>query len=187
MKKISILILLLILIGNYSCERDDICAEVTATTPHLIITYFNINDQEISKNVAGLRAFGINDDDQAINIPEIDGSNTDSIALPLRTDVNETRFILHRAYELDDNGTVDTADDFITGNPDTLTISYDREDVYVSRACGFKTIFKNILFTIEEEVDDPSDDLGNWMLQFTVEATNNTIENEATAHINIFH
>jgi hypothetical protein len=187
MKKISLFILLLIIVGISSCERDDICAETTATTPSLIITFYDVSDQEESKNVALLKAFGMDDDDVAIDISEIDGTNTDSIVLPLRTDVNETRFILHRAYEANEDEDPDNPDDDFTGNPDTISITYDREEVYVSRACGYKTIFKNFIFTIEEETDDPDDDFGNWMLQFTVEALNNTIENEATAHINIFH
>lgn len=192
MKRISLIILFTVTIifafTTLSCERDDICAETTATTPQLIIRFYNIASQENTKNVTDLRAYGINDMDEEIVIPEVNILTTDSIALPLRTDANEVSFILHRNYAIDDNDTPDDPeDDLITGNPDKITVSYTTEQVYVSRACGFKTIFNDLVFSIEEETDDPDNDLGNWLQQFIITATNNTVDNETAAHINIFH
>ena len=188
MKKISLLILLIIIIANFSCERDDICAESTATTPQLIVRFFNVAAQESTKTVTDLRVFGVNDLGESIVIPELDIVDTDSIALPLNTSANETKFLLHRNYEVNDNDTPDDdTDDFVTGNPDIITVSYTTEQVYVSRACGFKTIFNDLVFSIEQEADDPDDDLGNWLQQFIITTTNNTVEDETAAHITIFH
>ena len=188
MKKISILVLLIIVIANFSCERDDICAESTPTTPQLIVRFFNVANQENTKTVTDLRVYGVDDLGEATVIPEFDVVDTDSIALPLRTNANETTFILHRDYAIDDNDTPDDdTDDFETGNPDVVTVSYTTEQVYVSRACGFKTIFNDIVFSIEQEIEDPDDDLGNWLQQFIITATNNTVEDETAAHITIFH
>lgn len=192
MKKISLIIIftitLILIFTTQSCERDDICAESTATTPHLIVRFYNVANQENTKSVTDLRVYGVNDLDEKIVIPEFDIVDTDSIALPLRTDANETKFILHRDYAIDDNDTPDDdTDDFETGNPDVLTVTYTTEQVYVSRACGFKTIFNDLAISIEQEADDPDDDLGNWLEQFIITATNNTVEDETAAHINIFH
>ncbi len=185
--KYILLLALLVAIVNYSCERDDICAESTPTTPSLIITFYDVSDPDELEPVNDLRAFGIDDDDELIDVFNATQSSTDSIVLPLRTDADETRFVIYRDYELDDNDTDDENDDMPLGNADTITISYDREEIYVSRACGFKTIFNNIVFTIEEEIDNPDEDLGNWLLQFILETENNSILDETTAHINIFH
>lgn len=192
MKKISLIIIftvtLIFAFTTQSCERDDICAETTATTPQLIIRFYNVTSQENTKNVTDLRAYGINNSGEEIVIPEVNILTTDSIALPLRTEANEVRFVLHRNYAVDNNDTPDDPeDDFETGNPDIITVSYTTEQVYVSRACGFKTIFNDLVFTIEEEVDDPDNDLGNWLQQFIITATNNTVDDETAAHINIFH
>jgi len=189
MKRISLILIITLILTSIliSCERDDICSENTATTPNLILTFYDVSDQDEFKNVTNLRAFGIDDMDMLNDVYNATESSIDSIILPLRTDVDETRFVIYRDYDIDDNDTPDPEDDFPIGNPDTITIRYDREEVYVSRACGFKTIFNNIVFEIESETDDPDDDLGNWMLQFIIEAPNNSIANEATAHVNIFH
>ncbi len=192
MKKISLTIIsiisLFVIFITQSCERDDICAESTATTPQLIVRFFNVAAQESTKTVTDLRVFGVNDLGESIVIPELDIVDTDSIALPLNTSANETKFLLHRNYEVNDNDTPDDdTDDFVTGNPDIITVSYTTEQVYVSRACGFKTIFNDLVFSIEQEADDPDDDLGNWLQQFIITTTNNTVEDETAAHITIFH
>ena len=49
MKKTILLFILFLIIGNYSCERDDICPESTPTTPSLIIDVFDFNSQEDKK------------------------------------------------------------------------------------------------------------------------------------------
>ena len=104
---------------------------------------------------------------------------TDSIALPLRTDTDISKFTFHIDYAIDDNVTPeDPDDDIILGNPDVVTINYQREDVYVSRACGFKTIFNNVNFSFETDAD-------NWIINS--EIINANVENEFTAHIKIFH
>ncbi|NNF35371.1 MAG: hypothetical protein HKN68_14770, partial [Saprospiraceae bacterium] len=81
----------------------------------------------------------------------------------------------------DDNGTPDDeSDDIIGGNPDTITITYDPDEIYVSRACGFKTIFRNFSITLIDDGD-------NWIQTFANVSENLTIENEEQAHINITH
>lgn len=163
----------------WSCERDDICS-ASVTTPHLIIRSYDINEQENTSVIEGLKVFALNDADEPFNISEYNVVNTDSIVLPLRTDADQTKFIFHFNYE----ETTENDQTIITGNPDIVTVNYTREDVYVSRACGFKTIFNNLTFSVENETDNPDPDLGNWILQSTI--INNTIDNENNAHVTIF-
>jgi hypothetical protein len=182
-KKMYLIIQTLVFVSiTLSCERDDICAEGTPTTPQLIIRFNNLSEQDQSKNVTSLKISGINDLGEELVLTDFNVVTTDSIVLPLRTNTNSTRFKLHKDFAIDDNGTPeDTSDDFETGNPDFITITYTTEQIYVSRACGFKTIFNDLDIDIEIDSD-------NWMSQqFTILATNNTVKDEAAAHITIFH
>jgi Family of unknown function (DUF6452) len=166
MKKITVL--LLFTFAFYSCEKDDICAESTPTTPKLIIRFYDISNQEDTKSVTGLKVTSFDDNNVEVDISNLNILTTDSINLPLRTDVDLTKFVLYKDY----------VDDVAIGNPDTVTIRYEREDVYVSRACGFKTIFKNLSFSFENDSD-------NWIVND--EIINSIIDNETTAHVKIFH
>ncbi len=172
MKKISALLLLLLIIAP-SCEKDDICAETTATTPKLILRFYDITSQEDTKNATGLRVTEFNETNAISNLNVV---TTDSISLPLRTDVNVTKFTFHKDYEAITNTEGDTIS--IEGNLDIVTINYEREDVYVSRACGFKTIFNIITFSVEDDGD-------KWILNSDI--INFTVENEFTAHVKILH
>lgn len=178
MKKIVVLLLLLAL--TTTCERDDICAAETPTTPQLIIRFFDIAEPDQTEQVPDLFVFGLDDDDNPIALQGISIADTDSIALPLKTDDIQTRFVLLRNAEVDDNGTADdSSDDFITGdNADTITVNYVTEEVYVSRACGFKTVFNELLFGSEIDSD-------NWIINSNVVI--NEVSNENQAHVQVFH
>ena len=85
-------------------------------------------------------------------------------------------------FEIDDNGTSDNlADDFFTGNQELVTINYTRNDVYVSRACGYKTIFENVATTLDEGADGP------WIFQTIPQNDNLIIEDETTTHYTFSH
>ncbi len=173
MKKILALILLIIVIN--SCERDDICPESTATTPKLILRFYDITDQTETKRVLGLQIKGVGTDSiyQSAN-------STDSLALPIKTYDNVTSFKLHKEYEFDNNGTPDdTSDDIILGNEDIINIQYSPEEVYVSRACGYKTIYNNVELSVVDDGD-------NWIELIQIENPL-TVDNETEAHVKIFH
>ncbi|ALJ03684.1 hypothetical protein APS56_00315 [Pseudalgibacter alginicilyticus] len=161
-----------------SCERDDICPASTPTTPRLIIEAYDAAVQENSKNIFGLVVLGVDNDEVLDGYSVV---STDELILPLRTDTTTTQYSLISGYSYDDNDTPDdTSDDIIEGNEDIITISYTTEQVYVSRACGYKTIFNNVSFTIEDDGD-------NWILSRSALIDNQTIEDETAAHYNIFH
>mgnify|MGYP001824857523 CR=1 FL=1 len=176
MKKI--LALLLLLLAFNSCERDDICADTTQTTPSLIIRFYDISNQESNKNVFGLRVQGVGIDDV---LEDYNVVTTDSIVLPLKTTETSTQFKLHQEYVYDNNGTPDdTSDDIISGNEDIITIAYATEEIYVSRACGFKTVFKNVTVNVEDDGD-------KWIQIIQSVNDNQSVEDETAAHFKIFH
>ncbi len=177
--------LLFVLIANYSCERDDLCPETTQTTARLVIEAFDVSLPDDSKNVFGLRIEGIDDEGNGIGV--LDGYNvvtSNELILPLRTDSDVTKYKLHQDYTVNDNGTPDdTGDDFIEGNEDIITITYIREEVFVSRACGYRTVFNNVQIRID--VDDVDND--EWIFSIRTENDNQIVENEAEAHFILLH
>ncbi|KAA5823631.1 hypothetical protein FPF71_13095 [Algibacter amylolyticus] len=182
MKKISLLFIILIIVGNYSCERDDICPDSTPTTPRLIIDFIDATDSDIFLNVSDLVVIGVENDEFLDEyLEDYVFTNTDNVILPLKTTDNTTEYILVSDAEVNDNDTPDDdTDDFIDGNYDKIIINYSREEVYVSRACGYKTIFKNVTLTIVEDDD-------NWMISRQPLTDNQSVEDETTTHFNISH
>jgi hypothetical protein len=182
--KLFVLFLALTLI---SCERDDICAETTATTPRLLIEFYDVSNPDDLKSVLRLTAYGegLVMDENGIEIEPTETSdatllfneNSNSLALPLRIDaegdLTTSRFVLERFtnFRLDEDPITDS-------NIAVLEIKYIPEFVYVSRACGYKSIF-NIL-DIDLEADG-----NNWISRIDIEET--IIENENTVHVRIFH
>ncbi|WP_290696524.1 DUF6452 family protein [Lacinutrix sp.] len=175
MKKITTLLLLFICIA-LSCERDDICSEDTPTTPRMIVEFRDLILTDNPKNVTGLRVEDFEDDTRLLE--DFNNVIADQIVLPLDTNRDElgvgiTKYRVYRDYEVLADGTIE-------GNPDVITIEYGVEDVYVSRACGFKTTYKNIVITIEPDAD-------NWMLFVAPENDNQTVTNENEIHFTIRH
>tara|TARA_R110000868_G_scaffold52135_2_gene164929 strand:+ start:761 stop:1303 length:543 start_codon:yes stop_codon:yes gene_type:complete len=176
--KILIIPFLLIALLSISCERDDICPESTPTTPSLIIDVFDFNSQENKKNIFNLVIVGVDNDDI---LPGFSFVSSNNLVLPLKTTANTTQYTLIKGASVNDNGTPeDLTDDFIDGNYDTITINYSRKELFVSKACGFKTIFENVTLTIEDDTD-------NWILSQTPLNPNQSVEDETTTHFNIFH
>lgn len=176
--KILIIPIFLIVILSISCERDDICPESTPTTPSLIIDAFDFENQEDSKNVFGLAVAGV---DRSDILPGYGIVSIAKIVLPLKTNENSTEYILIKEAFINNAGTPDDADDdFIDGNQDQIRINYSRKEVFVSKACGYKTIFENLTLTVVPDGD-------NWILSSTPLTPNQSVEDETTAHFNIFH
>ena len=179
MKTSHLLILFLYLIINLGCERDDICAETTPTTPRLLIDLYDIAEPDEQKNVFDFRVQGVGNDNVLPDYNVVSSAN--AIILPLRTDANTTEYKLHIDYGINDNGTPDNPDDdFEEGNEDIIAINYTTEEIYVSRACGYKTIFKNVTLTVVQDSD-------NWILSKESITDNQSVEDETTIHFNLFH
>lgn len=175
MKKIIVIALLFLCTATafWSCEKDDICAEGTPTTPSLIIEFYNNENRALPQPVSGFAYY-------VPGMPDTlstEGS-VSRIEVPLRTDAEATQW----AFRLSTP---------VTGgfsfNTDLITFNYTTDRIYVSRACGFKTQF---YLNAEAEgapnpvITDatPADNL--WIQDILVENPN--IENEDEVHVKIF-
>ena len=64
-------------------------------------------------------------------------------------------------------------------NIDVLNFNYSRNDIYVNRACAFRTTYEDFSAQIQAE------GLDNWI--FSTEVIVSTIENENETHLTILH
>jgi len=160
----------LFLIVIFSCEKDDICPETTQTTPRLVIEFYDLTNPDVLLQVPGLYALGLSTDGIEIPINNEIVITRSSIELPLKTDDTETEFILYKSYDI--------VDGEVIGNPDRIKVTYESENVYVSRACGYKTNFDIQAFAISTDSDQ-------WMISFDILI--NEITNENDIHVKILH
>lgn len=168
MKKILLtsLIIAIMLSLFTSCERDDICAEATVTTPKVVIGFFDAENTGDSKNVRNLK---IREVEKEKNDSLLFNS-TSSIAIPLKTDAIETSYIFNLNALAESEGLTDT-----------LTFSYSKEELYVSRACGFKVNFIDLRIELENQDNNPE----SWIKDIEIRET--IIENEAETHVFIYY
>ncbi len=150
MKK-TLIIFILLIASFLSCEKDDIC--IDATTPNLIILFYNDTARTALKKIPYLTVWSENKDSIYKRM------SLDSISIPLDLTKDNT------VYKFSDSTIVDK-----------INFSYTRKDVFVSRSCGYKTIFENLTIA--------SDSI-NWIKEIKI--INPTIDNETAAHIAIYH
>ena len=148
----------------WGCTRDDICPEDTQTTPLLVIKFKDISNPSQVKAVSNLRITLAN-----TSQTEVVTARTDTLyKIPLNPTATSVDYNFTKGYEE------------TTPNTDAFNITYQRgEDIYINRACGFRTSFTDIEATIQAEGS------ANWMLGKSI--NNTTVENEDTTHITIFH
>lgn len=137
-----------------ACENDDICLEET-TTPQLIIRFYDKDDVASVKTVDSLYVWAT-DKDSLYSKQE-----TDSIVLPFNLNTDEV------AYHLS-NGI----------NEDVLTLKYTRNEIFLSRSCGYIMYF---------DLQDETQITQNWLGSMSIVADENQINNETAAHVKIFH
>jgi hypothetical protein len=175
MKKL--LLLLLLILSFSGCEKDDICAE--ETTPRLIIEFYDISNPSNLKNVLNLKVKGegaidfiVFNESLPVDNPNRYLFNGNKLELPLKINDSITK------YSLILNSTSTT-----NANEDFLQFNYTPQNVFVSRACGYKTIFT--LNAAPDGVIQTDADLPNnfWILDYSILTTNITTENET--HIKI--
>lgn len=189
MKKIKFFVLCIAL-ALISCERDDICAESTSTTPRLLIEFYDISNPDDLRSVPRITVYGeglVTDEDGNITEPTSNtdatilfNENANAVQLPLLIgSVGET-ITLRYIIEKDTNLRLD--DDTATAsNVDILELSYTSEFIYVSRACGYKSIFNNLSITLNPDGIDSD----TWIEDIQTQTT--TIENENTVHVYTYH
>lgn len=172
MKKIYLLIA--ISFAFSSCEKDDVCDANTPTTPRLIIEFYDSVNNSDLKNLTNLKVIAEGMDEGIIfneSGTEITKylTSQNKISLPLRITENVTK------YRLILNSNVPS-----TINEDIIELSYDKEEVFVSRACGYKTIFG----LTNTNLNIVAVDSNNWIDDIDIIEPNITSENDV--HIKIY-
>lgn len=178
MRKI-IALLLIATFSSSSCEKDDICDANTPTTPRLVIDFYDISNPSVLKNVTNLKVIGEGMTEGIIfNSTAIDEekylTNGTSISIPLKTEANSTTY----SFILNYGNTNPTLIDV-----DEVKFNYISEDIFVSRACGFKTVFVFEPNNAYTQTAVPTTKL-KWMQYISVEKSN--IANENETHIKVF-
>jgi hypothetical protein len=168
-------ILLLFVIGLFlsGCEKDDICDANTVTTPRLVISFYDVTNSSVLKNVTNLKIIGEGMTDGVV----FKGSsviNGKTVSIPLKTDADETTFSFILNSESSNPALV---------NEDILKFKYERENLYVSRACGFKTEYTLDPHTPYIHTDGPAADQ-KWIAYIAVK--NSLIANENETHLEIY-
>ena len=163
MKKI--LALLLITLSFSGCEKDDICTD--ETTPRLILEFYDISNPANLKTVLNLKVKGVGQTDDLGTY-----NSVSKVELPLDITQNTTKYSLI----LNSLGT--------TPNEDFLQFNYTRQNVFVSRACGYKTIFVLDASPNGAVKTDAAIPGGFWIQDINIQTTN--IETENETHIKIY-
>lgn len=163
MKKIILLVLVLALSFS-SCEKDDICDANTPTTPRLIVEFYDSTAPTVLKNVTDLKVTGVGAS------TDLSFNGVSKIQLPLKTTEDATSY----SFTLNSGNSV-------TASVDDIKFDYTRKDVFISRACGFKTVFTLNTITLN---DTPNSKLGNWIKDIIIATSN--IETENETHIKIY-
>ena len=155
MSRLRIAFIFLLSVVSFSaCEKDDICTQ-NPLTPNLVLRFYDVENPLEFKDVISLYVWAKDKD----TLADYKKANTDSIAIPLNSDAKETIYKLSNGTDINE-----------------LRIVYTTEAGYVSRSCGFKIIYNDLLFNSDN----------TWIASITPENLN-SIENQNAAHVQIFH
>lgn len=144
-----------------SCEKDDFCTS-NPVTPKLILRFYDDANPQNIKAVQRFSAIA-----QGLSDSLFVNQNIDSIAIPLNPAIATTTYILKMNNS---NGST------VSNQIETLTITYDLSDTFISRSCGFKATFENVNMSGS----------GNW-IKSIVPITTTSLDDQTRAHVQIFH
>jgi len=131
MKRIIWLFLILI---TFSCEKDDFCIK-NPVTPKLILRFYDANAVLDLKNVNRFSAIANSKTDSLFTNLAVD-----SISIPLNPLANQTIYTFKKDTVSGNNSNNQLA---------TLTINYNIKEEYVSRSCGFKIVYSDLILSID--------------------------------------
>jgi hypothetical protein len=144
-----------------SCEKDDICLEGTPATPRMIILFKDHENPQAKKQVTKLLIKGLG---QVDSLTIFSG---DSIAIPLRNNYEFTQ------YEF----TLNTSSPTLS---DSLQINHRQFDIYINRACGYKSNF-----ILENPFYYKLTNGDGWIKN--IEKIRDTLSDEKKSHLAIYH
>lgn len=157
----------LAIVAMASCEKDDICVE--GNTPLLVIEFYDVTDTAALKNVPTLRVVGVG---QSVTVNTVaDRTALNQISIPLKTNLDETSFLLISNSASGENGAE-------TGNIDTVNFSYRRLENFLSRGCGFVVNYDSLNATLTQGS-------ANWIQD--IQVTRSQVINSDSTHVKIFH
>lgn len=170
MNYIKIVLCILLLFAAISaCEKDDICVE--GDTPQLVIRFYDAENTTEFKEVPSLRVVGAGKEVTVSTFT--DRGSLDSIAIPLNPGENISEFLF----------IIDSADDdegFEAGNIDGLDFSYEVQEEFIGRACGFIVNYENLDAAITPDTE-------NWIQNVEIAKAMVKTEDTLSAHVKIFH
>lgn len=167
MKKILFgLFALLFGFSLWNCEKDDICEQGTPTTPRLIVEFYDNGNPSVKKAVTNLALSNAAVTDTLVF------NGVSKIQVPLKT--NDQSVVYHLTYDYHN-----TTPSLI--NTDEVTLNYTHNDIFISRACGYKTVYKLN--------DNPNGmvlttDASNWIKEINIQKF--VLENENETHVKIY-
>ncbi|UUV20981.1 DUF6452 family protein [Paenimyroides aestuarii] len=164
MKKITCAVLCLFAFS--ACEKDDICVGGESVTPNVVIDLFDRLDSQLLKPAPKISIFVEGYTDTIVF------RNTSKIEIPLQINTTETVWNI-RLHQLN------SSNDTILKN-DQLRFTYNPEAFYVSKACGYKTVFYNF-----NSVKLPNTSSDGWIEN--IFKVTNEISNNNNAHIQIYY
>lgn len=161
--------ILLLIITISACEKDDICVE--GDTPQLVIRFYDAENTTEFKAVPNLRVVGAGKNVTVNTFT--DRGTLDSIAIPLNPGetISEFLFIIDSA---------DDEDGFEAGNIDGLDFSYEVQEEFIGRACGFIANYENLTATTTPDAEI-------WIQNVEVAKAMVKTEDTLSAHVKIFH
>jgi Family of unknown function (DUF6452) len=167
MKKFFYLIFFFLLITVwYGCERDEIC--VKENTPRLIIKFYDKDDPTKTKSVPNLGVRVVGEEDFYSDPGNL--KSPDSIVVPLEVTKDKT------IIELVMNGT-----DLDPDNDESnfIEINSERQDEFISQSCGFKTVYNNVVFTLDQSK--------SWISYLEAANIPQSIIDEKRRHLKVYH
>lgn len=170
MKKYSLIALMVLFsVSFWNCEKDDLCAETTPTTPSVVIDFYDALNPDVLKNVTNLQFYEVDDVGNGIG-DTLSKNAVSEINIPLKSFQNSTTV----RFKLILNGSDEVTTNDIT---DFIRFNYTKEEIYVSRACGYKATF-------ELNATDGFERTTNWIQVGGI--VNYSITNEDEAHVKIY-
>lgn len=156
----------LLALGLSACEKDDICAGGESVTPNVVINLFDRLNTELLKPAVKIAAIadGFND--------TLFFNTSSQIGLPLQINTTETVWDLVLYIPTTNNDTL--------FRKDQLMFTYAPEALYVSKACGYKTIFHDF-----NAVKTSSASSTTWIQ--SIYGLTNELSNTDNAHIQLFY
>jgi hypothetical protein len=162
MKKYFYTLVIILSTISFSCEVDDFCTQ-TPVTPNLVLRFYDNDNITNTKTANRLSVIAETQTDSLYT-----DQTVDSLAIPLNGLATKTTYIFKR-NEIDGN---------ITNNEiDTLTITYTVEEEYISRSCGFRYIFNDVIINKGST---------GWIDSLSTSQIS-TINNQIEAHVQVFH